>query len=141
MLGLNMESGDCMIQESDMRISFFMTEEHGVSVINEDRALRELVWSKGRDNCIPAFGYIRGEGKEFPINNQGDVCIQPIFTGTDSGYGTYFVSRQNAVYYITVKLYREWPIQLGHHSAKIVMEDNGPESSISCIEHTTYEAQ
>ncbi len=108
-----------------MRVALSMKNERGISVISEDHPLREFTWSKGRDKCIPAFGYVRGAGQEVPLNKQGDVCMRPMITGADRGRGTYFVSRNSAVYEISVKVYGKSAGQLSPHSAKITLEDNG----------------
>jgi len=124
-LGINLELGDCAIEKSDMRIALEMTDEHGNPVISENRSLHELTWSTGRDECVPAFGYVRGRAEEVPINKEGAVCMRPIITGADHGRGTYFVTRSSAAYEVSVRVYGKPTVPLGVHSAKVFIEDNG----------------
>lgn len=131
-LGFQIDVGDCKIQNSELQVSLKMTEEHGLVVINEDHAFRQLLWSKGRSDCAPTFGYVRGQGRETPLDRVGNVCNQPIITGADGGYGTRFVSRQEGVYTVTIKVHGTAIEELNAVSARIVIEDNGPNKEKVC---------
>jgi hypothetical protein len=104
-LGLNIVSGSCLLQSSNRHVVVRVTDELGRTVINENRPLKDFKWSKGQNECIPAFGYLRGEGRSTPISQSGDVCNEPIYTGVDFGYGTQFVGRKGATYTVKIKSY------------------------------------
>lgn len=124
-LGIQIQAGDCAIQKSDLRVALKMTDERGRMVIDEEHPLREFVWSAGRDYCVPAFGYIRGRAEEVRVNDRGDVCMRPVITGADGGRGTYFVTREGAVYRVTVKVRGRPAGTLDVRWANVTVEDNG----------------
>lgn len=128
-LGLRLERGDCTIQASDVRVALIVTDEHGGVVIREDHPLKEFRWSSDRDSCMPAFGYIGGKSQEVRMNEKGDVCMRPIITGADSGRGTYFVSRESAVYDVTVVVHAQGTGQPVSQLATVLLEDNGARDS------------
>jgi hypothetical protein len=104
-LGLHVAAGQCDFLHSSRRVAIQLTEEHGRVVIDVDRPLNEFKWSRGRDECVPAFGYLRGEGRSVPIPGTGDVCNEPIYSGADFGYGSQFVARNDAAYVVRLKIY------------------------------------
>lgn len=74
---------------------------------------------------MPAFGYIDEKSQEVRMNEKGDVCMRPIITGADSGRGTYFVSRESAVYDVAVVVRAQRTGQPVSQLATILLEDNG----------------
>lgn len=126
-IGLNVSN--CDLLKSENHVAILMKDESGHVVINEDRRLKDFSWMRGVNQCTPAFGYVRGEGRERPLNDHGDTCGEPIYTGADYGYGTYFKSRSNGVYTLVVKSYGGTD-SLG--SADIRLMDDGPFVAKGC---------
>ena len=124
-LGIMLELEDCSLLDSSIEIALEVTDEHGSKVIKEDQALRNLAWDRvlGQE-CKSPFGYVRGQAHEMPAGT-GDVRMQPVLTGADCGRGTYFNSRPNGVYEITVSVQPGERPSPGAHMAKIVLKDNG----------------
>jgi hypothetical protein len=95
----------CDLRRSDRRIAILMKDENDRVVINEDRRLRDFAWMGKGNECAPAFGYIRGEWRERTLNDSGDTCGEPIYTGTDYRNGTAFKSRGNGKYALVVTVF------------------------------------
>jgi len=124
-LGIVPDAADCSLLESSLGIAFEVTDEHGSKVIKEDGALRGLVWDRifGQE-CKSPFGYVRGQANEIPVGN-GTVRMEPVTTGVDCGRGTYFNSRPNGLYDITVSVQSGEHLSPGTHMAKVLLKDNG----------------
>jgi hypothetical protein len=121
---------NCELRNSERRISISVTDEHGKVVINEDRRLKDFRWTpEGSAACAPAFGYIRGEARERTLNSRGDTCGEPIYTGADYGYGTYFRSRKDGVYTLVVRVHGA---RGSDGSAEVKIMDDGPFMGSGC---------
>ena len=131
-LGLNLASGSCETLSSDKHVAIRVVDERQRVVIAEDRALKDFRWSKGRDECIPAFGYLHGQGRSTPIGKSGDVCNEPIYTGADYGYGTQFVGRKGAVYTVTLRSYGGTSFGKERVPAQVSLAFDGPHELKSC---------
>ncbi|QJR13342.1 hypothetical protein DSM104440_00125 [Usitatibacter palustris] len=122
-LGLHVTSGSCESLSSGRGLAVRVVDEIGRIVVDEDRPMRDFQWSRGRDECVPAFGYLRGQMRSVQIGSAGDVCNEPIYSGVDHGYGTYFVARNGARYTATVRL----------HGSASLAKDQHPEPQLALV--------
>ena len=126
-LGIGIAS--CELRGSDRRIAILMKNENDQVVIDEDRPLKELSWM-GKDNeCAPAFGYVRGRWRERPLNQRGDTCGTPVYTGADYGNGTSFKSRADGKYTVVITVHGRGQ---SDGMADIKLIDEGPFAASGC---------
>lgn len=132
-LGLYQVAGSCDLQGSQQRIDLLVVNEMGLDVVKANTTLSGMRWSKGRDECLPAFGYLRGEGRSTPISGTKDVCNEPLYSGADRGHGTQFVAqRANHQYTISVKVSGAPSTSASSAPAYVVLANDGPDYDKKC---------
>jgi len=89
----------------DAEISLLVTNERGQVVVSETRPISRWQWqlsSLNDEGVGPSFVYLAGSSRDIPIDNKGDVRVEPVGTKADGGWGTYIKPRRDGSYTLTV---------------------------------------
>lgn len=132
-LGLYQVAGNCNLQGAPKPIELLVVNEMGLEVVKANTTTGQMKWSKGRDECLPAFGYLRGEGRATPIPGTKDICNEPLYSGADRGHGSQFVpQRANHQYTISVKVSGASSIGTSPAFVDVALANDGPDYDKKC---------
>lgn len=129
-LGLRLDAANCKLMQSAATVSFTVRNERGVSVINEQRSLRDLVWQTtlGRECQLP-FGYVRSSVGA--ARGESDCASSSANAKADQVRGTYFVARREGAYQVQIATQTPDGMTVTG-TAAVVLQDNGVPPPPNC---------